>query len=315
MFRALYRAFGFTIASEIELPELPPAAAGSAADVEIRLGETPPALEGAQPVSPDVTARPGALLIDYNPARYLISEGCRIWVEAKPGASERDMRGYLLGSAIGAIIHQRGLLPIHANAIDVGGEGVAFAGPQGAGKSTLAEHFRRRGRRVLSDDVCVVGFGPAGEPVAWPGIPRIKLRADALAAFGRGAEGLERVFEGDDKFSLPMLPDPLAHPVTLCKVYVISRTTRGAASEIRPLAGAEAFDSISANVYRSEFIAPLGQAQKQFENIVALLRSTQVFVAERAWGFDVFGAQAEALEGHLAGPGARGADIERPPAA
>jgi len=42
-----------------------------------------------------------------------------------------------------------------------------------------------------------------------------------------------------------------------------------------------------------------------------------VFVAERLWGFDVFGAQAEALEHHLVGSAERRIAVppECPPAA
>src|SRR5258708_9269606 len=99
---------------------------------------------------------------------------------------------------MGAIFHQRGLLPLHANAIEVGGQAVAFVGPSGAGKSTLAAYFRDRGYRVLCDDVCVVSFGSDGEPLAWPGIPRIKLSGRALAALVRRVCDLERVFDCAD---------------------------------------------------------------------------------------------------------------------
>src|SRR5258708_39789946 len=99
---------------------------------------------------------------------------------------------------MGAIFHQRGLLPLHANAIEVGGQAVAFVGPSGAGKSTLAAYFRDRGYRVLCDDVWVVSFGSDGEPLAWPGVPRVKLWGDALAAFCPRVGDLEPVFGGED---------------------------------------------------------------------------------------------------------------------
>ena len=42
-----------------------------------------------------------------------------------PGASSRNVRVFLLGSAFGALLHQRGLLPLHANAVEVDGRAVA----------------------------------------------------------------------------------------------------------------------------------------------------------------------------------------------
>jgi hypothetical protein len=70
---------------------------------------------------------------------------------------------------------------------------------------------------------------------------------------------------------------------------------------IRPLAGAEAFNAVISNIYHWEFAAPLGRSQSHFANVLSLLKSTEVFVAERSWGFDVFTADAERLERHIEG--------------
>ena len=299
MFRASYRAFGLTIASEVELPELPLAADGAAADVTIRLGDTPLTLREGNPVDAGVSAKPGAMLIDTDAARFLIEDGADILVEFKPRGSLRDTRSYLLGSAMGAIIHQRGLLPLHANVIDIGGAAVAFAGDTGAGKSTLADFFLRRGHNVLSDDVCVVTFDRTGLPMAWPGIPRIKLWQDALSVTGRSADGLERVFDEQPKYSVPLLADPPRAPVPLRSVYVLETPELGAASGIRALAGAEAFDRIRSNIYRFEYATALGKSEIQFSNLVGLLNAVRIFDTSRAWGFDVFESEAEGLERHF----------------
>jgi hypothetical protein len=299
---ARYTAFGLTIASEIELPELASGGPSGPADVEIRLGQVAPTLEGAIEIETGITAKPGALLIDCESARYLVRNGSEITISPKPGRSERDIRAYLLGSAIGAICHQRGLLPLHANAVEMGGEAIAFAGPSGAGKSTLAAHFRSRGLKVLCDDVCAISFDAAGRPMAWPGIPRIKLWSDALAAFGREAGDLERVFDREDKFSLPFPHDPLHSALPLSRIFILVRAGDGEAPCIRPLSGAQAFNAVFGNVYRQEYAAPLGQAKTLFANVVSLLGRTQVYAAERTWGFEVFEAEAETLERQLSLP-------------
>jgi hypothetical protein len=296
---ALYTAFGLRITSQIELPELARGDTTGPADVEIDFGAVEAALEGGKEIEPGVTATADTLLLDYAPARYLVRAGRAITIDPKPGTSERDIRSYLLGSAIGGICHQRGLLPLHANAVEVGGQAIAFAGSSGAGKSTLAAYFRNAGRRLLCDDVCAVSFNPAGKPLAWPGIPRIKLWGDALAAFGRVADGLERVYDGEDKFSLPFPPDPPLTAFPLRRIYLLSIAVPDSAPAIRPLSGAEAFNAVISNIYRWEFAAPLGRSQTHFANVVSMLGSTEVFAAERRWGFDVFEAEAERLERHI----------------
>ena len=294
-----YTAFGLRIASEIELPELAKSRTSGTVDLEIRLGETPRRLRGGVEVESGVWARPGAMLIENDTARYLVQNGAEVVISPGPGKSQRDVRAFLLGSAMGAICHQRGLLPLHANAIEVDGHAVAFAGASGSGKSTLAVHFRQGGRRLLCDDVCVIGFDAAGGPVAWPGIARIKLWSDSLAAMGHIADNLEPVLDRENKFSLPFPPDPLMQAIPLARIYMLRTADPQSCSTIVPLSGAEAFDNTLINVYRREFAAPLGQARTLFANVAALVRATEVFAAEREWGFDVFRAQAEALERHI----------------
>ena len=81
-----------------------------------------------------------------------------IVAEPRQGVPDSNVRLFLLGSAMGALLHQRGLLPLHTNAVEVGGRAFAFMGKSGAGKSTLAAWFHDRGFRIVADDVCVVGF-------------------------------------------------------------------------------------------------------------------------------------------------------------
>ena len=95
------------------------------------------------------------------------------------------MRLYLLGSAMGMLLHQRGLfrstpMPSRSTA-----RRFAFMGHSGAGKSTLAAWFHDEGYRILADDVSVIGFGEGGQPTVRPGLPRLRLWRDALDATGR----------------------------------------------------------------------------------------------------------------------------------
>lgn len=310
---ARYSAFGLNIASQIKMPELAKGETTDSIDVEISFGAVQTMLQGGREVEPGVIATADALVLDYAPARYLIRGGREIVIAPNAGSSERDIRSYLLGSAIGAICHQRGLLPLHANAVEVDGRAIAFAGSSGAGKSTLAAYFRNSGRRLLCDDVCVISFDSAGKPLAWPGIPRIKLWSDALAAFGRDAGDLERVYDGEDKFSLPFPPDPPLTAFPLRGIYLLGLAVPDSPPEIRPLVGAEAFNAVISNIYRWEFAAPLGRSQTHFANVVSLLKSTEVFAADRRWGFDVFRAEAERLERHIEGATKQPNDYARLP--
>lgn len=294
-----YEVFGLHLRSELPLVELP-SAVFDTADVDIRLGSVESGEPGQVGYAPTTG---GTLLTVPEVGRYRITGGREIVVDPLPSASPRNVRLFLLGSALGAILHQRGILPLHANAIDFGGRAVAFSGHSGAGKSTIAAWFHDRGHVVLSDDVCVTAFNEAGRVIAHPGIPRLRLWREALDASGRTADGLGRSFDNLDKYDVPTDNSSLRRPLPLDRVYVLRKAPEGAAeARIRRLTGVEAVEALVANTYRGAFLKMIGRTGEHLNACLRVARSVPVFVAERKWGFDSFDEQARLLEEHANGP-------------
>lgn len=294
-----YSVFGLSVRSGFALPELPRAEAQAEPDVIIGYGgiDVPSAGAGYS------ATEAGTLLTVPEVGRYLIREGREVVIEAAPGASERNLRLFLLGSAFGALLHQRGLLPLHANVIDMGGRAVAFSGHSGAGKSTIAAWFHDRGHRVLGDDVCVVGFDAAGRALAHPGIPRLRLWRDALDASSRAPEGYERSFDQLDKYDVPTAggPQPL-EAIELAAIYLLRRADEGSkGAEIRRLTGVAAVETLVENTYRGAYLKTIGRTRPHLATCVQLARAVPVFLAERRWGFDCFDDEAERLREHAHG--------------
>src|SRR5689334_10832799 len=104
-----YNVFGLQVRSEIPLPGLLPGASGEPGDVTVRVGRI-----SEDQRRPGLYRTGGALLLVVpDVARFLIAEGREITVEPAADAPESNVRLYLMGSAFGALIHQRGLLPLH----------------------------------------------------------------------------------------------------------------------------------------------------------------------------------------------------------
>jgi len=303
MSQELYSCFDFRFASDIPLGELTPAAdADSREIVTIRRGDVPETLEGASEPRYGLQARSDvALLVIPDVARYLISGGREIVVEASDRASECNLRLFLLGSALGILAYQRGLLPIHANAIVFGGAAYAFSGPSGAGKSTLAAHFARAGYELLCDDVCGLSPGAGGVPLAWPGLPRLKLWEDAARAFGHDTAALDRAIEGREKFHVPIGAAHGRRAVPLKRLYTLAPALEGEAGSVVRLTGGAAMAAVMANTYRDEYLAILGLTRWHFERAATMLRHVEVYAVTRAWGYDVFAEEAARLEAHVAG--------------
>ena len=293
----VYSIFGLTVRSELAFGDyFQEAPADAAPDVEVRRG----AIEFDQAAGHGYSSVPaGTLLRVPRTGTYLISGGREILVCPEPEGSERNLRLFLLGSAFGALLHQRGLLPLHANAVEIDGRAVAFAGHSGAGKSTMAAWFHDRGHRILSDDVCVIAIDDRGRALAYPGIPRLRLWREALEASGRTADDYQRSFDDSDKYDVPTLEQLRSEPLVLDRVYMLRKAEEGSGEgRIARLSGVDAVDALVSNTYRGGYLSMIGRTGQHLMACVRIAKAVPVFTAERVWGFDSFGAEAERLHAH-----------------
>lgn len=270
-----YSLFGLVIDSAILLPELKAGDADAPVDLTIEVG-------GIEVGSAERSNSAQILTVD-GVARYWVLGGNAIIVEPEAVADETNIRLFLLGTAMGIVLHQRGMLPLHANAIEIDGCAVAFMGPSGIGKSTLADWFMRQGLRMLADDVCAIQLID-GVPMVAPGIPRLRLWEDAIVARGGSLEGLNLSFAGDPayrKFDVP-LPESggTASLLPLAAVYLLDR---GPVLRLAPLAGVTAAQALFANTYRGEYVRETGAPRSHLEICLAVASATHCFRAVRRW--------------------------------
>ena len=298
-----YRVFGLSVLSELELPELARCEDAVSADVIVTTGsvDSTIASAGLHAAGADL------VFVAEDVARFQISSGARIVVDPVPGADPRNVRLFLLGSAFGALLHQRGLLPLHANAVEVDGKAFAFMGESGAGKSTLAAWFHDHGYRVLADDVCVVGIDDDQTPRAYPGVQRLRLWSDALEAAGHPADELSRSYVtaggSPDKFDFPVKPSSVARsPLPIGGLYVLDQGDR---FHIQPLPGLEGAEAIIANTYRGSYLAVAGTVRQHWQSAVDLARRVPVCRLSRSKRFDEFDDECRSLLRYLSEVAAR----------
>lgn len=93
--------------------------------------------------------------IDYADGTHfwLDVKGREVWSCWTETSSFEDAVSYVLGPVLGILLRLRGVTCLHASAVQCGARAAAFAGPGGAGKSTLAAALAMRGHEVISDDV------------------------------------------------------------------------------------------------------------------------------------------------------------------
>ena len=173
----LYLAYGLTIGSEFELPELVKAAPGQHPDVTIRLTTFDrPFPSGPEYFSFSETTQ----IIDFQAVGKFEIKGLdQVLVEPRTDVPADLIRLPLLGSVFALLLHLRGHFVLHASAVNLTHGCVGFLGDKRAGKSTTAAALIKRGHPLITDDVLALELG---DSVSFtPGFPQIKL-TDASAS-------------------------------------------------------------------------------------------------------------------------------------
>jgi hypothetical protein len=222
-----YRLATLKVESDLDLPDLSPwnEPGASAPDIVFRHGDVPSRLQGADHVEAifQTRGRDEYLLTLQGTGRILVRHGREIVIDTEDGADPVNTRALLTGSALAVLWHQRGLLPLHANAVVIGGRAVALAGPSGAGKSALAAILAQYGHEILADDLCLVDAnGATGSASALPGVTLLRLWRDTLDQLGISANGFRPALSGKDRFLVDCWsgcrePRPLAAVVVLVR--------------------------------------------------------------------------------------------------
>jgi hypothetical protein len=293
-----YQVFGLHIVSELDLPELIPAASVALADIEIGVATLTPATEAID--SSDAQAPTPSGLFEFavdGVARYRILEGKRILVDPALDAAPGDVRLWLLGTGLGVALHQRGLLPLHVSAVRVGDGAFAFCGESGAGKSTLAAALHSRALPVLTDDVGLA-IPEADRVLLHPGFPRIKLWRDALGHFGLDHTELIQDLTRSEKYHLRLAEGFHAAALPLRAIYLLERAETDQPC-IEPVRGYAAIDLIRAQTYRWELVHDLGLSAGHLRACSLVAQRVSIFRFRRPWRLDRLDAALDVLLDHM----------------
>lgn len=246
-----YRAYDLNIHSELVLPELPVSEGpGGLADLTIRRrSATAVELQDMTEYAPELRMGPGKIWLHVpQVGRFLMVEGREIAVDPDLGSDDRTVRLFLLGSALGGLLGQRGNLVLHGNVVRIGDHAMVCLGRSGVGKSTLAAAFLGRGYSVVADDVAAIN----AEGFVLPGIPRIRLWQNSAQVLQIATNGMERVLDDIDKFNIPIdVVGP--HKALPIKWMFALEVGDGPNIEFLPLSGFSKVPPLVGHAYRPEF--------------------------------------------------------------
>jgi hypothetical protein len=250
-----YHAFGLNILSDVECPLLLPGKGQP--DVTISYGAVPDNLFDVKGKSIYFQATTGKVLLKIpDIANYLIQNGDTIIIERHPDTDDDSVRMFLLGSVMGALLHSRGFLVLHANAIVVNGGAVLFMGESGVGKSTTAAAFNLKGYPIAADDICAIDIN-SEHPMLYSGFPQVKLWADACEKLEKDATNLRRIRPQLEKYVLPLGEQFCSEALPLKRLYILN-TTNTKEFKLQEISSAEKFMALGHQTYRPAFMKAMG---------------------------------------------------------
>ena len=277
-----YRAFSMTVRSELPL-------------LLTKLSDTPD--------TPAVTVRRGTLdQPGDGPGLDIEFEGVKTrmlnesTVVVDPGQRGTPMVSkVVLKQCLPTLLFERGAAILHASAVNVDGHGIAFAGPQAAGKSSLVTAMCQRGNRFLTDDVLAV-VETEGTWRAIPSFPRTSLTPETRKALDFDGRLVASAYGTSFGPWFDVLGRFDAARVPLDVVYILEERNGVDSPKSRRIDGRRAMKRLTRHSRRSrglDLTDPLG---RQFRQCTDLCQSVPVKLLERPDGFEAMADVVDHIE-------------------
>ena len=299
-----YLVGGLSVTSQMELPGaicMPPG--DRRPDVAVRFGAVPKTFAQSTASGPTWALKGERFLLRVpRLARLLFKGGREICVALEPGAMARDASAFVLETAFGILLHQRGALALHGAVIAKDGRAVAICGRSGAGKSTLAAALCGEGYEFVTDNICVVRPDAEGVPVVLSDGHSLRLWRESIERLDLGARQGQPVREGFEKYFI----DPqsgIAAPSRLTAIYVLREARPPYEEGVEPLSLPDAVRALDAQAYRPGLCARMGSKPQMLAQAAALVGHVKIFLLTRPRGFRHLAQTAAILREQWGAPG------------
>ena len=278
MKRFLYKAFGISIESEFELPELSVIKTATP-ELIIKVGQIPKHINKPDKAGAWFELSSMDFILNFeNIGSFRAQNGNMITVNPN-GTIDRDVRVFVLGTLMGIILLQRGMLPFHGSSFLTKNGAILVLGPSGSGKSTLAATMLSKGYPVLCDDISVVVPDHKNNFVLHSGTQHLKLWKDVLNHFGI-ENTFEKVRTSIEKYHMPYSVRGPEGPFPL-KSTLLLTTSNHNEFRYEKIIGGQKFNLLKSQIYRSQFFDLIGDPVKNFKTLSFFATSIDLFKIER----------------------------------
>ena len=295
-----YRAHGVRFVTDVRLGRVRPAPAReapSSADVHVCRHEK---LNKSESEKSTYVDSQGGIVHIHSPFGRVDVERDEVRLFPIEGTTHRALFEYYAVYIAAVLLHQRNHLTLHASAVGVNGQGIAFIGPRGSGKSTTASLFYERGHELLSDDLITCPPSSADAPPhVDPGFPWMKLGEESLGAvLERSGDGLERTSPNSPKRMVPTHERQPDASLPLQHIYVLGYhddSHDGQEVEVERVETREACLVLLSNAFVPMFLEGTGADPNHLDRCAALARRIPMSVLGRPQSMDALPSVYDAV--------------------
>jgi energy-coupling factor transporter ATP-binding protein EcfA2 len=218
-------------------------------------------------------------------AKYRVINGKEIIISPCKNASKESVRLFLLSITMAALLTQRKKILLHASAILSKQKLILFIGNSGAGKSSIAAEFSKRGFTLFSDDVCVLEdtHASSSKVFSYASYPMMKLWEDTVMALD------DQKFDKNHKI-IPQLTKygqffhdqftTTAYPIE--KIFILNPVENTFDNySSKKISGIEAFELLSKNTYRRQFLLKSTLQEIHLKQLSFLVQSADISILTR----------------------------------
>lgn len=274
-----YRVYGLVIRSEIEFEEL--IETDQAYDVDISLQPVPEKIK-RKLMNRVIAIIENSLIFRINDVFFYTSNGNQIIIEMNQQMDINTIKLYVLGTCLGAILMQRGTIPLHGSAIQFKSKGVLVLGDSGAGKSTLVNCLLAKDCLILTDDV-IATCKDNNKYFALSSYPEQKLHEEALAKNTIKLYRNKKVpyIDNNKKKYYISRSSQFFDGKTSIDIIIVLVISDDVKLEITKVKGVKKVEMLMNNIYRYEFITGLNILEKCFEVCSEIASQADIYLIRR----------------------------------
>ncbi len=274
-----YRIYGLTVASEIEMSELisgeDSGVAKEDADVYVHYCDEPGILKNPQLQM----IQSNRVWFESVHARFLVQNGNEIVIDKKEADfPDEKIKPYVISHGLAFILYMKNVMALHGSTVGNEKGAITIIGSSGAGKSTISTGLRKRGYKLIADDVSAIKI-ENGVPYVQIAVPHQKFCRDTAIKEGYKIEEIECINEVRDKYRVKLSEDEMhSGPGILKGIFEIIPDTKNNTFRIEKPEGLELLQLMSANMFSQYlFSNTSGLSAEMFQTALQVAKIVPVY--------------------------------------